>query len=311
MDGLPLVLGAMYFGTRQDDRASFELLDRFVEAGGSWIDTANCYSFWESPTGHGGQSEAVLGRWLRANPGVRERVRISTKVGMEPLDEGGFEGLSARVVREGIEGSLERLGVDSVNLFWAHGEDRSTPLEETVRAFGEVAGEGLATRLGWSNHPMWLVERAQNLAAAAGLPGFSAVQQRYSYVSPRPDVPVEGEDHEFGMVGPETLDYVRSNPGWELWAYTPLLLGAYDRSDRPFTPAYDHPGTTRRLAALDEVSAELGATRGQVVLAWLGGGDPPVLPIVGGSRPEYLDAAVAGVRLELSPEQRDRLDRAG
>lgn len=230
---------------------------------------------------------------------------------MEPLDQGGFEGLSARVVRQGIEGSLERLGVDSVDLFWAHGEDRGTPIEETVQAFGEVASEGLAARLGWSNHPMWLVERAQNLVTGAGLPGFSAVQQRYSYVTPRPDVPIEGQDHPFGMVSPETLDYVRSNPGWELWAYTPLLLGAYDRADRPLTPAYDHPGTTRRLAALGEVAAELGVPRGHVVLAWLVGGDPPVLPIVGGSRPEYLDAAVAGVRLELTPEQRERLDRAG
>jgi len=91
----------------------------------------------------------------------------------------------------------------------------------------------------------------------------------------------------------------------------PATAGAYDRADRPLTPAYDHPGTTRRLAALGEVAAELGVPRGHVVLAWLVGGDPPVLPIVGGSRPEYLDAAVAGVRLELTPEQRERLDRAG
>lgn len=311
MDELHLALGAMYFGTKQDDRESFALLDRFVAAGGTWIDTANCYSFWVDPSGHGGQSELVIGRWLRSNPGVREHIRISTKVGMEPLDGGGKEGLSAAAIQSAVTDSIDRLGVESVDLLWAHGEDRSTPLAETVQAFGELARDGVATRLGWSNHPMWLVERGEHLAGAAGLPGFSALQQRHSYLSPRPDVPVEGQDHPFGMVSRETLDYVRSNHGWELWAYTSLLLGAYDRPDRAFTPAYEHLGTTRRLEALRDVAAELGVPAGRVVLAWLVGGDPPIRPIVGGSRPEQLDAAIAGARLELSPDQRERLDQAG
>lgn len=310
-DDLHLALGTMYLGTRQDERASFALLDAYVEAGGTWIDTANCYAFWSDPSGHGGQSEAVIGRWLQANPGMRERVRLSTKVGVEPVDGGGVEGLSAPVIRRGIEASLDRLGTDHVDLYWAHGEDRSVALEETVRAFGEIARDGLALRLGWSNHPTWVMERGQHAASAMDLPGFATAQLRYSYLSPRPDVPVEGSGHPHGMVTREALDYVASNPGWELWAYTAQLSGAYDREDRPLTAAYDHVGTGRRLAVLDEVARETGATRGQVVLAWLIGGTPPVRPVVGGSSVEQLRAAVAGGRLELSPEQQRRLTDAG
>src|SRR5256885_9053588 len=95
----PLVLGAMMFGTRIDERTSFALLDRFVERGGGWIDTADCYAFWASDTGLGGDSERVLGRWLAARPGVRERVRIATKLGAEPVGPGSWPerrgGLSA------------------------------------------------------------------------------------------------------------------------------------------------------------------------------------------------------------------------
>src|SRR5690606_12395517 len=134
---------------------------------------------------------------------------------------------------------------------------------------------------GVSNHPAWRVERARRIAAERGWTPYTALQLGYSYVQPRPLAPVDGQDHPFGVAGPETLDYVRSEPGLWLWAYSPLLRGAYARPDRPFAEAYDHPGTTRRLAALGAVAEETGATRNQVVLAWLAGGDPPITPIVG------------------------------
>src|SRR5918995_1302259 len=114
----PLVLGAMMFGTAVDEATSFRILDRFVERGGVWIDTADCYSFWASANGQGGDSERVLGRWLAARPGVRDRVRIATKLGAEPLWADSFpgkrEGLSPRAVHTAFRGSLERLGVESV-----------------------------------------------------------------------------------------------------------------------------------------------------------------------------------------------------
>lgn len=304
-----LVLGTMYFGTRTDRATSFALLDRFVAAGGTTLDTANCYAFWVSGTGHGGQSEALIGEWLRANPGLRERLTLATKVGVEPRDDGGVEGLGAVTVRREAGRSLERLGVDRIDLYWAHGEDRRTPIEETTEALGELVTTGTVGRVGISNHPTWLVERSRNHARTRGLEPASALQLTTSYVEPRPGAAVEGKDHRFGWVTDETIDYLERNDGIELWAYSPLVQGSFDRDDRPFPQAYDHPGTTARLAALTEVAGELGVARSQVVLAWLLHRSPQVRPIVGVSSLEQLEPALAAAELELDPATVARLDQ--
>lgn len=303
----------MFFGTVQDERRSFELLDRFVDAGGVWIDTANCYAFWTDPSGFGGQSEALLGRWLASRPGVRDRIKISTKVGCEPTVAGLFpetaEGLSAGVITRGIEGSLRRLGTDHIDLYWAHKPDPATPLEETVAAFDELVSAGRVGRLGCSNYPVWQVERARQIARAQGAARFTALQQHHTYLQPRPGTQPTVV-HRFGAASDEVLHYLEHNPDLVLWAYTPLLSGRYTREDRPLPEEYDHPGTARRLAVLDEIAAETGTNRNQVVLAWLTGGSPAVTPIVGVSMVEQLDEAVAGARLELTARQRERLDGA-
>jgi aryl-alcohol dehydrogenase-like predicted oxidoreductase len=308
-----LALGAMLFGTVADERRSFEILDRFVDAGGVWIDTANCYAFWEDPSGFGGQSETVLGRWLARRPGVRDRVRISTKVGCEPLEAGRFpetaEGLSAGVIKRGIEDSLRRLGTDHVELYWAHKPDPVTPLEETVAAFDELVSAGLVGRLGGSNYPVWQVERARQIARAQGATGYTAVQQHHTYLQPRP-LTQPSVVHRFGAVTDEVLHYLEHHPDMTLWAYTPLLSGGYTRADKPLAAEYDHLGTTRRLAVLDEVAAETGTNRNRVVLAWLTGGPHAITPIIGVSAVEQLDDAFAGVSLELTTAQRERLDSA-
>ena len=303
---MDLVLGPMYFGTRTDEATSFAMLDRFVAAGGRALDTANCYSFWTSSTGHGGQSESVLGRWLAASSGLREELVIATKVGMEPVDAGGVEGLSAAVVERESARSRERLGVDVIDVYWAHGEDRSVPLEETVAAFGALVATGAVRRLGVSNHPVWRVEQARLLAEARGVEPYSALQLTTSYVEPRPGAPVEGKDHRFGFVSDETVDYLAEHPDLELWVYSPLVQGSYDRADRPFPAAYDHPGTTARLAALASVASSRDVARSQVVLAWLLARGWK--PIVGVSTLEQLDSALAAASLELSPEELAALD---
>jgi aryl-alcohol dehydrogenase-like predicted oxidoreductase len=306
-----LVLGAMMFGVTIDEDTSFALLDRFVERGGTWIDTADCYSFWASDTGHGGDSEALLGRWLKARPGMRDRVRISTKLGAEPVGPGEWpanrQGLSAAAVRDAFAGSLDRLGTDRVDLLWAHMEDRSVPIEETVDALSALVDSGAVGRIGASNHPAWRVERARAHATARGGHPFSALQLSRSYLTPRPGALPAGQNHRFGMMDDEHVDYAEEN-GLELWAYTPLLSGAYDNPAKPVPEVYDHPGTARRLAALDRIAAELGVARGQVVLAWLAGGTPSIRPILGGSRLDQLDSALDGVALALSPEHRAALD---
>lgn len=306
-----IVLGAMLFGNRIGERESFALLDRFAERGGRWIDTADNYMFWTHPSGFGGQSEEVVGRWLAARPGLRDRMRISTKVGAQPTDAGlglaSAEGLSAPVVRRAVDGSRKRLGVDRIDLYWAHIEDRSVALEETTGIFGELVERGAVSRLGASNHAVWRVERGRATAARQGVAGWSALQLRHSYLRPRPGAPLESSAHV--LVTEETLDFVRGTDDLVLWAYTTLMNGAYARADR-LEEAYDHPGTTRRLAALDAVVAETGATRHQVVLAWLLGGDPPVHPILGATTVERLDEAMDAAELKVDDRLRARLDAA-
>ncbi|HEU5036217.1 MAG TPA: aldo/keto reductase [Nocardioides sp.] len=288
---MDLVLGTMYFGTRTDEATSFALLDRYVEAGGRTLDTANCYSFWSSPTGHGGQSEALIGRWLAANPGLREELVIATKVGVEPRDDGGVEGLSAAVIQRESARSRERLGIDVIDLYWAHGEDRSTDLEETVSAFGSLVSSGAVRRLGVSNHPTWRVERGRAIATLLGVEPWTALQLTTSYVEPRPGVSVPGKDHRFGFVSDETVDYLDEHPDLELWVYSPLVQGSYDRADRPFPEAYDHPGTTQRLAQLRAEADARGVPASQLVLAWLVA--KGWKPIVGVSTLEQLDSALS------------------
>jgi aryl-alcohol dehydrogenase-like predicted oxidoreductase len=304
-----MVLGAMYFGTRVDEATSMRLLDRYVDQGGTWIDTANCYAFWADSSGIGGQSEVLIGKWLAARPGLRERVRIATKVRHQPTVPGQWpgsaEGLSERAIRAAVPLSLQRLGTDRIDLYWAHAEDRTVPLAETVTALGELVASGTVGRLGASNHATWRLERARQLAREQGVTGYSALQLRRSYVQPRPGGAIPDDGHQFAT--DQDLDYARSED-LLMWVYTPLLNGGYTRPDKPFPESYEHAGTTARLKVLGEVAGELGATRNQVVLAWLAGGDPATLPIVGVSSIAQLDEAMGADTVTLEPEQRQRLD---
>lgn len=307
-----MALGAMYFGTTVDERTAFSILDRYAELGGTWIDTSDNYSFWTSDTGFGGQSEAVLGRWLAANPGVS--VRLSTKVGAQPTRVGGFpdhvEGLREDVVRSAMAESFERLGVDAVDLYWIHVEDPSVPLEELVATFGGLVRDGLTARWGVSNHPSWLLERIRATAERHGHAPPTAYQERYSYFQPAGGMDVEGQPIPLGMLSPDGLDFLRRNPSFDGWVYTATLRGRYDREDRPLEPEYQHTGTDRRRTALARVAAERGLRPGQVVLAWLASGNPALTPIVGVSRVEQLEQAVVGASTVLTADERAVLDGA-
>lgn len=314
MNELNIALGAMEYGTRIDEKTSFALLDAYVDAGGVWIDTANCYAFWQHESGHGGQSEELLGRWFAARPGVRDRVKLATKVGCEPLWPGSFpehtEGLTAKAIDSGVETSLRRLGIDHIDLYFAHRDDLETPLEETVAAFGKHAAAGTIGRVGLSNYALWRVERMRGLAEQQGVEAPTALQLRYSYLQPRPLVRDNAHDHRFGWITDDVLDYADRNPEQQLFAYSPLMSGGYEREDRPIHEAFAHPGTTRRLEALTKVAAELGVTRSEAVIAWLTGGSPAVTPIIGISTPAYLTTALAGANLTLPQDLRALLDEA-
>ncbi|MEE1754225.1 aldo/keto reductase [Streptomyces sp. SP18CS02] len=310
-----LSLGAMLFGTATDETTAFAILDRYVEAGGTFIDTSNNYAFWFTGS-RGGESETVLGRWRRSR-GIGDEVTIATKLGASPLAPGtGFvdnaEGLSAKSIREAAEQSRERLGMDRLDLLYAHIMDPDVALQETVEGFAGLVAEGTVGLLGVSNHWAWQVERARNLAAAAGLPGYEVLQYHHSYLRRRTDLPGRRTDEgEPGLVGGDLLSYVRAEPSLALVAYSPLLAGGYVRADKPLDPAVgDHPGTPARLAALRGVAEETGATVNQVVLAWLIGAEVPSIPLVGASSVAQLEESLAAVDLELTEEQRARLDAA-
>ena len=310
-----LSLGAMRFGTATDEPTSFAILDRYVEAGGTFLDTSDNYAFWANG-GQGGESEELLGRWRRSR-GVGDEIVVATKLGARPLAPGTSytdnpEGLSAKVIRESAERSRERLGMARLDVLYAHIEDHSVPLRETVEAFAELVTEGTVGLLGVSNHWAWRVERARNLAAASGLPGYELLQYHHSYLRPRTDLPGQlSPDGNLGVFGGDLLDYLRAEPGLVPVAYTPLLSGAYVREDKPLPRDYDHPGTTARLEALRAVAKEVGATLNQVVLAWLIGGEIPMIPLVGASSVAQLDESLAAADLELTADQRARLDAAG
>ncbi|WP_374215590.1 aldo/keto reductase [Streptomyces drozdowiczii] len=304
-----IVLGTMGFGTQVDPDTSFAILDAFVDGGGDWLDTANCYSFWADPSGVGGASERVIGAWLAARPGARDAVRIATKVRQNPLVPHSWpesaEGLSARAVHAGMAESLERLGVDHVDLLWAHAEDRTVPLEETVGAFGELVTKGVASRVGAANHTAWRVERARSLAREQGAEPWTALQLRHSLVQPRPLTPLAEGGHRH--LTPEDLDLAEAE-GLEVWAYSSLLWGSYTRPEKPFPDTYDHPGTARVLAVLDEVAGEVSATKNQVVLAWLL--RQGIAPIVGVSRVQHVEEALAARDVRLTGDHLARFDAA-
>ncbi|MFC7328544.1 aldo/keto reductase [Marinactinospora rubrisoli] len=309
-----ICLGALPFGSTVDEPTSYAILDRFVEAGGTFVDTSNNYAFWV-PGHQGGESETVLGRW-RADRGAGDEITIATKLGAQPRTPGGgladAEGLSAAAVRTAAARSRERLGMDRLDLLYTHIEDRSVPLEETLGALADEVAASRVGLLGVSNHAVWRVERARALSRDRGWPGYEVLQYRYSYLQPRPDVPLPEDGHVHA--GPDLLDYVRAEAadgsGPVLVVYTTLLSGAYTNPAKTLSAPYDHPGTGRRLAALRDVAKEADATPNQVVLSWLLDGDPPVIPLVGVSSVTQLDEVLAAVDLTLTADQRHRLDEA-
>lgn len=306
-----LCLGALPFGTSVDEKTSFAILDRFAEAGGNLIDTANNYVFW-LPGTTGDESETTVGRWM-ASRGVRDDVLISTKAGARPTVPGTgletAEGLSAGAIAKAAADSLRRLGTDRIDLYWTHIEDRSVPLAETLGALDDLVEGGQAGVIGCSNHAAWRTAQARDVSRANGWAAYTCVQQRHSYLQPRFDTALPESGHRH--VTPELLDYVRSEPDLTLMAYSSLISGAYARTDKPLPPAYDHPGTATRLAVLREVAVELGASPNQVVLSWLMGSSPAVLPIVGVSSVEQLDDVLGALEVALPAETRARLDAAG
>jgi aryl-alcohol dehydrogenase-like predicted oxidoreductase len=320
-----LALGAMQMGNATGEADSIRILDRYLDAGGSFIDTADCYEWWGSKGSRGGESEELLGRWMRAG-NHRDEVFLATKGSGLPAYSPGlwaedgtanwelarrtFAGAGADTLRHALDGSLRRLGTDHVDLYYVHVDDRSTPLEETLEALAGLVRSGKVRHLGWSNVRTWRMERIRRLCAQHGWPAPVALQQQHSYLRPR------GGADPVSIAGGEQLDYLREHDDLTLVAYSPILKGVYDnvarRDGYRQMRDYDGPDTEARLAVLADVAAEIGVPGNQLVVAWLlHQSDPRVIPLIGPRTPEQLEALLPALDVKLTGEQLTRLDDAG
>ncbi len=304
VDVSALCLGAMYFGTRNDERTSFELLDQYVAAGGTFIDTANIYAHWVEG-GQGGESESLLGRWMKAR-GNRADLFLASKVGFNM--PGVERGLTAAQIEAECEKSLRRMGVETIDLYYAHVDDRVTPLDETLAAFDRLVRAGKVRFIGASNYLAWRLEQAHWVSKTHDWASFCCVQQRYTYLRPKPGASFDPQI----SANDDLLDYVRARRhDFTLLAYSALLGGAYVRDDRPVPEQYRGPDAEARLRVLREVAAETGATPNQVVLAWMMHSDPPVIPLIAASEPRHLAENIGALDVRLSAGQMERLNCAG
>ena len=302
IDVSALCLGAMYFGSRTDAGTSWQLLDLYVEAGGSFIDTANIYARW-IPGFIGGESETLLGKWMRERKN-RDDLFIASKVGFEyPGVERGLEGWK---IEEECDKSLKRLGVDTIDLYYAHVDDRNIPQEESLEAFDKLVKGGKVRYIGASNFLAWRLEEAKNISRARNLAEYCCVQQRYSYVRPRTGTSFDPQV----SANVDLIDYCQAR-GTTMLAYSPLLSGAYCRDDRSFGEQYAGADTDKRVAVLRQIADEVGASVHQVVLAWMLHSKPAVIPLIAASTQEHLQENLDAATVTLTDEQMLILNDAG
>ena len=300
-------LGTMTFGAEADEPTSHAILDRYVEAGGTLIDTADVYST--------GTSESIIGRWLARHHGARGGLVIATKARF-PMGQGSNDlGVSRTHLRTALDDSLRRLGVDHIDLYQMHAWDALTPLEETLRFLDDAVTAGKIGYYGFSNYLGWQLTKAAAIADARGFAPPVTLQPQYSLL-------VRGIEHE---IVPAALD-----AGIGLLPWSPLaggwLSGKYRRDEAPTgatrlgenpkrgMEAFDARNADSRtwevIETVQAVAEETGASMSQVALAWLAD-RPAVTSVILGARTiEQLDDNLAAADLTLSDDQRARLDEA-
>ncbi|XYD08104.1 aldo/keto reductase [Methylobacterium sp. NMS12] len=299
----PFCLGGNVFGWTADEAASFAILDRFVESGFDFIDTADVYSRW-APGHVGGESETVIGKWLAARPGVRDRIVLATKVGMD-LGEAG-QGLSAAHVERACEASLRRLGIDRIDLYQSHLDDATVPLEETLRAHERLIAAGKVRAIGASNYTAARLAEALTVSASAGLPRYECLQPDYSLAQRGYEAELEPlcRAEQIGVIG-----YFSLAAGFLTGKYR----SARDAAGRPRenrVAKYLNPRGLALLDVLDSVAQAHGASPAQVALAWIIARPGITAPIASATSVAQLDELLGAVRLTLAPESIGRLDAA-
>ena len=296
----PLTLGAMTFAnaeTGADAETAVAMIDRYVDAGGNTIDTANAYG--------GGRSEELLGSHLAARPGLRDRLVIATKFASNMFagdPNGGGSGRKA--IMQQVDGSLRRLRTDYIDLYWQHHWDRHTPLDETMAALDDLVRSGKVRYVGLSDTPAWAVARMATMAEIRGWTNVAAIQIEYSLLQRTPEGELFGVSRELGL-------------GVTSWS--PLaggaLSGKYSRSETAPAGSSRAPSLQHRLTedtfvvldALAQIGAELGAAVAQVALAWVRQQPLMTSTIIGVRTIDQLDVNLGSLDVTLPPEAMARL----
>jgi aryl-alcohol dehydrogenase-like predicted oxidoreductase len=296
----PLALGGNVFGWTADDAATFAVLDAFTAAGGTMIDTADAYSAW-APGHTGGESETLIGRWLTRH-GRRDDVVIATKVSQHPQ----FRGLAADNIRAAAYASLERLGTDRIDVYYAHFDDASVPLEETVGAFSSLVDDGLVRYLAVSNYTPERIDEWMAVTEREGFHRPVALQPHYNLLERGFEGALRERAERYGL---GVLPYFGLARGF--------LAGKYRDGGAPV----DSPRAAEAarylddrgrdvLAVLDEVAAGHGTSVASVALAWLRLQPTVAAPIASARTPEQLVDLLASVSLALTADEIARLSAA-
>ena len=299
----PLVFGGNVFGWTADEATSHRLLDAFVDGGFNAVDTADVYSAWV-PGHTGGESESVIGRWLKAR-GKRDDVLILTKVAMWPAQPG----LSAANIASAVEGSLKRLQTDYIDLYQSHQDDAATPLDETLEAFDALVKAGKVRAIGASNFTPARLAESLKVSADNGLARYETIQPKFNLYDRDQ---VEGE--LAALTAREGLGVI---PFYGLAAG--FLTGKYrteadlDGRSRGSTVGRDYPNPKglKILAALDEAAKAVSATPAQVALAWIMAHPSITAPIASATSVEQLTELMGAAQLALPAEVVEKLNAAG
>jgi aryl-alcohol dehydrogenase-like predicted oxidoreductase len=295
----PLALGGNVFDWTADEAASFAVIDAFVDAGGTMIDTADVYSAWV-PGHKGGESEALIGRWLKRNPGKRDKVVIATKVGF-------MAGLAPDTIAPACDASLERLGVDTIDLYYQHKDDGNVPLADSLGAFDALREAGKIRAIGLSNFTADRVDEAVETARRCGYTAPAALQPWYNLVERER---FEGELRDAAIRnGLSVFPYYSLANGFLTGKYRSKAdLGKSPRGQRSL--AYLEGKGMRVLEALDEIAEETGAALATISLAWLMAQPAVTAPIASATSVAQLEELTAAMELTLSRDHIARLDAA-
>jgi aryl-alcohol dehydrogenase-like predicted oxidoreductase len=300
----PLAFGGNVFGWTIDEAVSFQLLDRFVDAGFDFIDTADVYSRWK-PGNEGGESETIIGRWLKQT-GKRDKVLLATKVGME-MGDGGRKGLGKDYILRAAEDSLRRLQTDYIDLYQSHTDDAETPLEETLSAYDQLIKQGKVRAIGASNYTAERLSESLEISKNNGLASYQSLQPEYNLYDR------EGFESELESVCLENnvgvISYFSLAKGF--------LTGKY-RSEADLSKSVRGEGVGkylnergfRILKALDETAEKYDSTPGRISLAWLIARPSVTAPIASATSLEQLEDLIESTRLKLDAASIEQLNRA-